>query len=443
MTLPDLLLVLVLPVAIGVSAFCSASETALFSLTFSDRTRLNRTSPGVAAAITRLLARPRTLLLSVLLLTNLANVLYFVAGSILERRLPGHTLRIALNLVSLLALIFLADLLPKLLARSRRTEFCRALARPLLLLLRVLGPTTSILERVVVDPLLRLILPHRPDRQRHVTQEELATLLDLSARAGEIEADEQQLLGDVVELGTIRVRDIMTPRVSMKWLSETDSPTQVIEAVRASGSNRIPVFRGSVEGRPLGLLDVKRYMPALEAAGPGAKPRISGFLIPAVFVPERARLDQLLDLFRAQRRDLALCVDEFGAIVGIVRIGDVIDELLSRGVESGADPAEQVARLGPDRWLIPGRLSVRELWEYFFGPGRGPAIDRRASTVAGLIFARLGRVPRVGDAIRLGNVLLTVHAMNGRVVDRVAASVAGPDSAGPEPSQSPRQGARP
>jgi CBS domain containing-hemolysin-like protein len=443
MTLPDLLLLLVLPVAVGVSAFCSASETALFSLTFSDRTRLNRTSPRVAAAINRLLARPRTLLLSVLLLTNLANVLYFLAGSILERRLPGHTLRIALNLVSLLALIFLADLLPKLLARSRRTEFCRALARPLLLLLRVLGPTTAVLERIVVDPFLRLILPHRPDRERHVTQEELATLLDLSARAGEIEADEQQLLGDVVELGTIRVRDIMTPRVSMTWLPETATPAQVIDAARNSGANRIPVFRGSIEGRPLGLLDLKRYLPALEAAGPGTKLRVSAFLVPAVFVPERAKLDQLLDLFRANRLDVALCVEELGAAVGVVRIGDVVDELLRRGIESGGDPAEQVTRVGPDRWLIPGRLSVRELWEYFFGPGRGPAIDRRASTVAGLIFARLGRVPRVGDAIRLGNVLLTVHAMNGRVVDRVAASVARPDSAEQVAPESPRQEARP
>src|SRR5215467_3372751 len=116
MTLADLLLVLWFPAAMLLSAFCAASETAVFSLTHSDRARLRRQNPEREAAIGQLLARPRLFLLSVLLLTNLANVTYFVVGSIFELRLKGHWAGVVLNIVLLVALILCADLLPKLLA---------------------------------------------------------------------------------------------------------------------------------------------------------------------------------------------------------------------------------------------------------------------------------------------------------------------------------------
>lgn len=429
MTPADFLLLSILLVAVLVSAFCSASETAIFSLTFSERTRLSRVHPRVGAAISRLLARPRGFLLSILLLANLANVTYFVVSSVMQARLPGTGLGILVNFAALLVLILLGDLLPKLLARSRRIEYCRAAAPWLVLVMRVTGPISRVLERVVVEPLLRVLHPRRPGAESTVTADELAALLDLSAKAGEIEVDEQRLLGDVVELGTTRVRDIMTPRVAMPWLRDRATPAEVEEVVRTTAATLIPVFQGSLDGDPIGLLDVKRYLSAAATARSRAKsaaPRVSAALRPALFVPESARLDQLLEHFRIQGQTIALCVSEFGAIQGIVQIADVLDELLSPGGEGGGGGGPQVSRLGPDRWAIPGLLSVRELAEYFFGPGTrsGHGLDRRASTAAGLIYARLGRVPRVGDSIRVGNVVLTVQEMNGRVVERIVVSVA-------------------
>lgn len=433
MSIQDLVLLLLLPVAIAVSGLCAASETALFSLTYSDRLRLSRASPRMGAAVGWLLARPRGFLLSILLLTNLANVTYFVVSSVLGRRIPDQGLAVAVNIAGLLALIFLADLLPKLLARSRRVEFARAAAPMLVVVMRAVGPVSGVLERAVVEPIMRLVRPARPDAEQAVTTEELAALLELSTRAGDIEADEQRLLGDVVDLGTTRVRDVMTPRVAMPWVSDSALPRQVLEVLRGTAATRVPVFRGSRDGQPLGLLDVKRYLAAVGggSGGGGVGVKVASFLLPALFVPERAKLDQLLERFRIQGQSMALCVDELGAVEGMVEIGDVLDELVSPRDEAEAAPAGGVERLGPDRWVIPGRLSVRELAEYFFGSvrgrgwGGGGGLDRRASSVGGLIFAELDRVPRAGDSIRIGNVRLTVRSMNGRAVGQVEVTVAG------------------
>lgn len=422
----DLVLILVLPAAIVLAAFCAASETAVFSLTATDRARLRRTSPAREAQLGRLLARPRLVLLSVLLLTNLANIVYFVLGSVLERRTRGHALALLINLGFLAVLILVAELLPKLLARSRRVSFCRAFAPALVVVVRLVGPVCRFLERILVEPVIRLVRPAAQEG-RDLTPEELGALLDLSAREGAIAEDEQRLLGDVVGLGQTRVRDVMTPRVSMAWVSDAASPARIRDAVQASGLTELPVFRHSLDGGPLGLLDVKRYLPAAEAS-PKAPPKVAPFLLRPLFVPETAKLDQLLEAFRRERRERALCVDEFGAVVGMIGIGEVLGQLVS-GPGPEAESAAGVARIADGRWEVPGRLPARELAAYFFGPGGGRAVDARVSTVAGLVYARLGRVPQTGDAVRLGNVMLTVERMRGRTIERILVSVA-PAAAG-------------
>src|SRR5258708_5943936 len=152
MTLSDLMLVLILPAAAMASAACAASETAVFSLSHSDRVRLRRMSPGSERAITRLLARPRGFLLSVLLLTSSANVVYFVVGAVLERRLQSDVLGVAVNVMLVVVLVLGADILPKLLARTHRLAFCRAGAGLLVAVRDAVQPLTGALGTLLIEP---------------------------------------------------------------------------------------------------------------------------------------------------------------------------------------------------------------------------------------------------------------------------------------------------
>jgi CBS domain containing-hemolysin-like protein len=151
---------------------------------------------------------------------------------------------------------------------------------------------------------------------------------------------------------------------------------------------------------------------------------VAAAAVPARYIPERARLDQVLDFFRSGGSDLAICVGESGEITGLITIDDVIRELVAS--EGGGDERSSVRQTGEGRWEVSGRLSVRDWAEFFRGEDlrAGP----RVSTVAGLMSHRLGRVPRAGDEVRLSNLRLRVESMRGRVVERVSVVLEGAGS---------------
>lgn len=426
-------LALLLPPLMLLSALCSATETALFSLSYSDRVQLRRQSPASARAVARLLARPRALLLSVLMLANIANVAYFVVSSVIalaepdrERTGAATLLPLAMSAASVLGLILLCDLLPKLLARRLRIAFCRVAAPGVLAAVRLVEPAQRVVEALVIAPLSRLLRPRsRPAPVLSV--EELSVLLHVSARAGAIDSSEHVLLEDVVELSVVRAREVMTPRIDVPWI-DADAPLAgLLPLARGRDRPRIVLCRGSLDDAVLGWVDVKGVLSAWAAAS-GADPGLARFVRPMLYVPETARLDQVLDLFRAARGSTALCVDEYGTIVGMIDIDDVVGRLavkapVSRDAEPGsAQPA------GAGRWIVPGRFTVRELAGIFGSASggvtvRGRPVERRVTTVAGLVLLALGRLPRVGDEVRFGNVTLLVESMRGRAIDRVLIGV--------------------
>jgi putative hemolysin len=138
--------IILLPVLLAIIALCSASETTFFSLSRTDRLRLRRRSPAAGGAATRLLARPRALVLTILLITNAGNVAFYVIGSVLERRLGHGPLGIAFTIGTLLVLVLVGDLLPKLIAASNPVRLARALALPLEVAVQIVNPVTRFLE---------------------------------------------------------------------------------------------------------------------------------------------------------------------------------------------------------------------------------------------------------------------------------------------------------
>ncbi len=414
-------LVILLPALLLVIALCSASETAFFSLTRADRIKLRRVRPGSGLAVQRILKNPRKLVLSVLFITNTASVTFYVVVTILEHRIANEALGVAFNIGILLMLILLADVLPKLVASSSPVRLAGVLSRPLEGALRVIGPVIDFLEWFIISPLIRLFRTGPGDESQPgtVSVDELGTLLELSAGSGEIERDEQKLLADVIRLGSIRVRDVMVPRVSMPWVSDRFVPADVARVIKRTNADRIPVFRGSPDGKPVGWLEPWKYLARAEQTEPRATAGAfsAAALEPIAFVPERARMDQLIELLRRRRCEQALCVDEYGAVVGLISILEVIRELVAAGpgAEGGASAA--IERRSDRCWVVPGRLPARELAAQLGAPAAGGG---EVSTVAGLFFQRLGRVPAVGDSMRMGNVELRVESMTGRSISTVA-----------------------
>lgn len=412
----DLILLALMGVLLVVSASCSATETALFGLTQADRTALHRHHPAAFAAATRVMARPRGALITILVLNTTVNVLFFVLSSILTGRSQSPALGVAIGVGSLFAVILLGEVVPKLLANAHRVAFTTILAPLVLLASRALGPLLVILDSGIVGPLARLLVPS--ERPPALRTEELEALLEAASAEGLIGRDDHRLLGDVVALNQLRVRDVMTPRGDMAWIDADAGTGAVIDAARTAGCPVIAVCDGSPDNGVIGFAKVREVL-GLIATRPDKPLDLRKLASRPGFVPDRSRLDRLLEFFRDQETDTAICVDEVGAVTGMVGLDDVVRALGFSPIEGTAREHERVERIGPNQWSVSGRLPVHD-WAELFGAGAGAAaIDRRASTVAGLVLVGLGRLPMVGDEVRIGRLSLRVESTSGRSVDRV------------------------
>lgn len=419
--LDSLPLILVLPVLLVLSAIASGSETALFGLSHRERAELRRTAPTAWAAVESLLREPRRLLLFVLLLNMLVNVSYFVVSSILTTRMETGLGAAAVGAGAVLAIVVFGEILAKVIASAGRRGFCVLIAPSLAALQVLMNPVVIGLDRLVLSPLIRVLRPHGTDGDR-LRAAELARLVE--SGAGALGEGERRLLGEVIELGEIRVREAMRPRDRIVSAPASASAAQIIETARA---HRVTVLVLR-EGRTLddgiaGFLHVKRYLAALRPGGPDPDPAL--FTTPPLCVPEQARLDAALETLRVNGRSEALCVDERGAIVGEIGVSDIVDELLAGMGEQRSGERHTIRLVGLGRWEASARLSVRDWAQYFRIPeqtlGAGGA---RASTVGGLIMERLGRVPGAGDSVDFGPVRVRVASVVGRRVISVLIELA-------------------
>lgn len=411
----DIVLAAILPLLLAGSGMVSGAETALFSLTHAERLRMQHSHPTAARAVAWLMARPRRLLIGILLLNNGINVLYFVISQALLWRIEHPALQAVLAVVSLLAVIVVGEVLAKLLASAARERYAAVVAPPLVAVLGAIGPALEALDRWAVAPLTRVLRPGALSSS--LAADEMVALLDLAGAEGSLDDAEQSLLGAVLDLGETRVRDVMTPRVDLPWADASAGPEAISEAAARSRSRWLILATGSLDDPNRRVLDVESWLLA------GARKLAPHAAVP-LYIPESARLDQLLDELRRARRPMALVADEQGQVCGMVHRDVAMEQLLELPEAGEGEGARAVRLVGLNRWSVPGRLSVRQ-WVDHFAPlqpelGRS---SRRVTTVAGLVMGALGRIPQVGETVAIGPVSFEVESMRGRVVDRVIVSV--------------------
>ena len=358
--------------------------------------------------------RPRKLLLTLMVGNVTVNMLIFATSlAVIEEFVaPGSHFGPILGLVAPLLVTLFGEILPKGTSIVLRTSFSLR-AAPLARICQIaLTPVTMVLNSLLVEPLTRLLIGGRSPRNE-VTVEELAELVEMSQHQRIIDADENAMLGGVIQLNELKVRDIMVPRVDIVAFDLRDDSQNLYRIMRERHLPKIPVYDGDID-HIKGLIYAKDLF--LHHDCP---PRL--LVRKAQFVPDVISLTQLLDHFRRTRSQLAMVVDEFGGITGLVTIQDVAGQIVGELAPDGEGENEPTwERLDDRHYRISGRVSVRD-WAEQFDIRR---FDDRVSTLAGLIVAGLGRLPVVGDQLRLGNVLMTVELLRGRRVEWIRLELA-------------------
>jgi CBS domain containing-hemolysin-like protein len=243
-------------------------------------------------------------------------------------------------------------------------------------------------------------------------EDDAEVLIRVAEEEGILEEDEVRMMRGIVDLGETRVREVMTPRPDIVAMPADTSVREAIRIVRTANHSRFPVFRKSIDD-VVGVLHVRDLVPAWDDRREEAP--VSAFLRPPFFVPETRRVDELLAEMRT-RTNMALVVDEYGGIEGLVTMEDLLEEIVGDIRDEHDDDEDLISREPDGSWLVSGLVPVKELEEIV----ELTVPDKRDyDTVGGLVVAVMGRVPEVGDAVVIEDLRIEVIRADPRRVYRV------------------------
>ena len=420
--------ILFLVVLTMLEAFFVAAEIALVSIRRSRVEQLvDEGRPG-ARRVQRLLADPgRFLAVSQLGLTVIGFLASAYAAVSLTEGLssllegagldPGTASGVSLLVVTVLLALFtivFAELVPKTLALAHAERFALTLAAPVDILGRILSPLVRLLTSITRA--VTRLLGSDVTAEAQITAQELRLIVERGGEQGILEAEEEQMINAVIELGGRRIHEVMVPRIAMAALPASSTFDEAIDTIIEEGHSRVPVYETSVD-EVVGILYAKDLLPFLKSTA-AARPDLRTLLRTPVFVPESMSVDDLLHEFQRRKVHLAIVLDEYGGTAGLVTIEDLLEEIVGEIQDEYDEEEPLVEELDENRYRVDGRAAVEDLldlWDLKLELEDEEEYD----TVGGLVYHRISGIPQPGDEVRLDGLRLTVETTDGRRVAKV------------------------
>ncbi|MEI7742471.1 MAG: hemolysin family protein [Chloroflexota bacterium] len=321
---------------------------------------------------------------------------------------------VVVTVVLALFTIVFAELVPKTLALAHPERFALTLAGPVDIIGRILRPLVVLLTTITRG--VTGMLGADVTTEAQITAEELRLIVERGGEQGILEAEEEQMINAVIELGGRRVHEVMVPRVAIVALPSLASFDQAIDTIVAEGHSRVPVYESSVD-EVVGILYAKDLLPFVKSTS-GGRPDLRSLLRTPVFVPESMSIDDLLHEFQRRKVHIAIVLDEYGGTAGLVTIEDLLEEIVGEIQDEYDEEEPLVERIDEDRYRVDGRASVDDLGD-LWDQKLELEDDDEYDTVGGLVYHRVGGIPQPGDEIRLDGMRLTVESTDGRRVGKV------------------------
>jgi CBS domain containing-hemolysin-like protein len=315
-------------------------------------------------------------------------------------------------------LIF-CELTPKIISAAHAEPVSRKLLLPIRLSLLLLGPFAR-LGAWCANLLVRLtgLSPDVSPFAHALSEDEIRAIIAGSTAEGMAE-EKREMLHNIFEIAAIQVREAMIPRVDVTAIDIDAPPAEILSTISRSGYSRIPVYRGNLDNL-LGLLNVKDLLPHLEKPG---EINLMVLLRPVHYVPDTARIDSVLRQLQSMHQHMAIVVDEFGGVKGIISMEDLIEEIVGEIRDEHDTEIEAVRALGPDLYSISGSLPVKDFNRLFEYP---IPESKEYATLVGFLQARTGRLLHEGETIRYQGLSFSIEKTDGfRIVSvrvRVPAS---------------------
>ncbi len=407
----DWALVLLLFTSLLMAATSAAAETALTSVNRIKLRNLAEEGDAAAKRVIRLLERPQVFLSTILVASNVSIIIASTVSTILALRLFVDYGEIISTIVLSLFVLIFCEITPKTAAVQAPERWARFLVGPVELLTVILRPVITVLT-FITSGIVRIFGGQPVRRGPFVTEEELRLLVEVGEEEGVLEEDEREMIHNVFELADTQVREIMVPRIDMVTVEADASVADAMEIIVQGGQSRIPVFEGTIDNI-IGVLYAKDLLRVVASHQQPAT--VKSLVRPAYFVPESKRLDDLLRELQQQRVHMAIVVDEYGAVAGLVTIEDVVEEIIG-DIQDEYDKEEQLfEKLSDNEFIVDAKISIYDFNELLDADLTAESYE----TLGGFVYAQLDKIPTVGDIVHYKNLTFTILSTKGRRVTKV------------------------
>lgn len=388
----NLILVGIILMLLIFSGFFSSSETAL---TAASRVRMHaaeKDGDRRATIVARLMNVRERLLGGILLGNNLVNILASVLTTVLFTNLFGDSalaLAAATGVMTALILIF-AEVLPKTYAISQPDKLALIVARPISLIVTVLSPIVSMVQWIVNGVLH--IFGIDTNASAWTAADEIKGAVDLHLQEGGVAKRARDQIYGVLEIGELAIEDVMIHRSNLSMVALESPPEDLFKEVLASGHSRLPVYSNDSDN-VVGVIHVKDLLAALTKAGDAASVDVKKLLRQPWFVPETTSVVKQLRAFQSKREHFALVVDEYGALMGVITLEDILEEIVGDIQDEYDEELAGVKRMKEGGAVVRGDVAIRDLnramdWKL---------PDDEAVTIAGLVIHESQTIPTPGQ----------------------------------------------
>lgn len=426
--LPQLLLQLVL---IAVNALFAATEIAVISL---NETKVRRMAEGgdrKAAKMLRMVTEPTGFLSTIQICITLAGFLgsAFAADNFSDKLVnwlindcgvsgvsPSALDTISVIIITLVLSYFtlvLGELVPKRIAMKRPEGIARAVSGLMIGMITVLRPAIWLLT-VSTNGVLRLCGIDPKDNAEEVSEEEIIMMLDEGEEAGSIESGEKELIKNVFSLNDTTAEDVMVHRSQVAFLKRDDARTTLLNEIAESGYSRFPVYGENIDDI-VEILYAKTY---LTAQSRGERCEMKDFLMPPRFVHASTHINRILLDMQREHAHMAVVVDDYGGVIGIITLEDILEELVGEIWDESDEVIENIRERPDGSYDINGSTRLSDMCESV-----GCSIDSNADTVGGWVTETLGGIPASGESFECSGMLVTVEATDERRVLEVNVNV--------------------
>jgi CBS domain containing-hemolysin-like protein len=390
-------------ILLGLSAFFSSSEIALFSLPDHRVDSLAEEGAPGSQTLKHLKSDPHRLLVTILVGNNLVNVaMSSIATGLLGFYLSSQGLAVGVATLGITALVLLfGESAPKSYAVDHTESWSLRIARPLRFAEILLMPLVWLF-----DHLTRIVNKVTGGRaaieESYVTRQEIREIIETGEREGVIETDEREMIQRTLRFNRTIAKEVMTPRLDMTAVSKDTSVDEAIETCVQSGHDRLPVYDGELDN----VIGVVEVTDMVRDRNYSAEQEISleDLINPTLHVPESKNVDELLTEMREKRLNMVIVIDEFGTTEGLVTMEDLVEEIVGEILEGGE--TEPIEFESDDAAVVKGEVNIDEVNEAL---GIDLPEGEEFETIAGFIFNRAGRLVEQGEQIEYDGLSIRVE----------------------------------